>query len=71
MKEKRVDVYLAKGGFYQVMFYGFGGAFLTELVQYPSADIRVLIISAPVTLALAVTVYRFHNRATRLTNRKK
>ena len=71
MKEKRVDVALAKAGFYQVMFYGFGGTFLTQLIAYPDIKIRSLIGSALGTLALVIVVYRFYAKATRLSRKSK
>lgn len=71
MKEKRVDVNLAKAGFYQVMFYGFGGAFLTELVDYPNINIMVLLGSALGITAVATFVHHFYAKATQLCKKKK
>jgi hypothetical protein len=71
MKEKRVDVYLAKAGFFQVMFYGFGGAFLAGLMDYRNAEFKNLLGSGLATLACAVVVYHYYAKATRLSKKIK
>ncbi len=71
MKEKRVDVALAKAGFYQVIFYGFGGGFLTELVNYPNVKLKILLVAAFCTFMSAPFVHYFYSQATRLCKKTK
>jgi len=71
MKEKRVDVNLAKAGFYQVIFYGFGGTLLTELMKYKDARPDILMCSGVLTVGLVLVVSHFYRKASRLSKRKK
>jgi len=68
MKEKRVDVYLAKAGFCQLLVIGFGGSFLTELVN--DARPTIAIISAAFTIISAIPLYRYYVKASHLSKKK-
>lgn len=53
------------------MFYGFGGTFLTELLDYPNVKIRVLLGSALGILTVLIGVHHFYAKATRLCKKTK
>jgi hypothetical protein len=71
MKEKRVDVHLTKASFWQVIFYGFGGALVAELIKYNEARPDILLGSGISTIVFALIVHHFYNKASRLSKSKR
>jgi hypothetical protein len=71
MKEKRVDICLAKAGFHQMIVLGFGGSLFTELLNFGTARPKVLIVSASITMASALMILRFYSKASHLARKIK
>lgn len=70
MKEKRVDVFLAAAGFFQMIFIGFGGAFLNEFIK-PDAEKIVMHFAFWFAVLFGIIAARFYVKAHRLTKKNK
>ena len=70
MKEKRVDVYLAEAGYYHMVFIGFGGAFLNEIIQNDPRWM-IVICSGLATIGLFVIIRTRFKKALSLTKKKR
>jgi len=70
MKEKRVDIYLAKAGFYQLLFLGTGGAAFTEAMQ-DTPRIEILYITCLFSAVFVALVFRYYLKADSLSKKSK
>jgi len=70
MKEKRIDVYLAKASSYFLLLLGFGGAFLNEVLK-EEARMVVAVTAGPVSVILLMEVARLYRKADNLSRKLK
>ena len=70
MKEKRIDIYLAKASSYFLLLVGFGGAFLNEILQ---DEPRMIVVITAFIFCLIVTasVVRLYAKAEALSKKSK
>lgn len=71
MKEKRIDILLAKAGFWQLLFMAVAGAAVAELLKGSDADMMMVFVSAACTLCFGLITYNQYKKASRLARKTK
>lgn len=71
MKEKRVDICLAKAAFWQVIFFGFGGTLMSELIKLNQARRHVVLTCLVVICLSVLLLVKEYSKASRISKKSK